>query len=264
MLNILEQLSNIKERLNELGPLPSIEKDILLEKLRELYLRASVIGTREEEPGAEPFELEGTGAPEQGASRDIKDKQPEQKEPDGPEKETGNREEEAEGHKGEAGPPDQEAGVNDHGHGGRGAQGGQDPDDDRTDPDEAPTRVTARPKKPVQGTTLAEKYQGGKNYINEQLARDNEKGDLSAKLKSKPIGDIASAVGINDKYKLVRDLFGGNPDVYEKTIAELNRATNFNEAFKYINDNFDWEMEDESVQLLLDLVRRKFIVDKNG
>ena len=247
MLNILGQLSNIKERLRELGPIPSIEKDILLEKLRELYVTAAVIGIREDVNGPEPFELEGEEIPdrqEDKENREVMAGKQENGEPRHQEAETGGEEETATGnHQGE--------------------------------PGEAPTRVTARPgnegepagekkTKPAGGTTLAEKYQGGKNYINEQLARDKEKGDLSAKLQSKPIGDIAGAIGINDKYKLIRDLFSGNPEVFEKTVTELNRATNFNEAFKYLNANFDWEMEDESVQLLLDLVRRKFIVDKHG
>jgi hypothetical protein len=59
-------------------------------------------------------------------------------------------------------------------------------------------------------------------------------------------------------------LFNGKPEIFNQTIEKLNTASNFNEAFNYISSNFEWEMEDEPVQFLLDLVRRKFITDKNG
>jgi hypothetical protein len=34
-------------------------------------------------------------------------------------------------------------------------------------------------------------------------------------------------------------------------------------AFNYITSSFDWDMEEDSVQMLLDLVRRKFIVNQD-
>ena len=50
---------------------------------------------------------------------------------------------------------------------------------------------------------------------------------------------------------------------FQNTITELDGASNFNEAFSYISGSFEWDMEDDSVQLLLELVRRKFIVNQN-
>ena len=110
---------------------------------------------------------------------------------------------------------------------------------------------------------LADRYKGEQNYINETLSREGKKQDITAKLQSKPIKNIKSSMGINDRFKLIKELFNGDRDSFENTIGILNDAGNFNEAFNYINSTFEWDMEDEAVQLLLDLVRRKFIVNQD-
>lgn len=121
----------------------------------------------------------------------------------------------------------------------------------------------AEPTVTVKSTILAEKYQGEKKFINESLAEKGLKQDIGSKILSKPIRNIGSALGINDRFKLINELFKGDKASYENTINKLDGASNFNEAFNYINSTFDWDMEEESVQLLLELVRRKFIVNQN-
>jgi len=111
--------------------------------------------------------------------------------------------------------------------------------------------------------TLAEKFQGDRQSVYESLSEKSPKQNISTKLQSKPISDIAASIGVNDKFKLIKELFSGDADSYRKTIDILNNSSNFNEAFNYISTNFNWDMEDGSVQYILDLVRRKFIVDKN-
>ena len=120
------------------------------------------------------------------------------------------------------------------------------------------------PEKPRdEPAILADKYKGEKKFINESLAESGRKQDISNKIQSKPIRNIGSALGINDRFKLINDLFNGDKDSYQNTINILDGASNFNEAFNYITSSFDWDLEEESVQMLLELVRRKFIVNRN-
>ncbi len=133
---------------------------------------------------------------------------------------------------------------------------------------QSPAGQKGKTAKTVEGrsgepATLADKYRGDKKFINESLAGDRKTQDVSSKIQSKPIRNIGSALGINDRFKLINELFKGDKESFQKTIDILDGASNFNEAFSYINSSFDWDMEDESVQLLLDLVRRKFIVNGN-
>jgi len=124
--------------------------------------------------------------------------------------------------------------------------------------------ISAKPipeQKTGKPTILADKYKAGTKFINESLA--GKKQDISSKIQSTPISNIGSALGINDRFKLINDLFNGDKDSFQNTIGILNGAANFNEAFNYITSSFDWDMEEDSVQLLLELVRRKFIVNQN-
>jgi hypothetical protein len=118
-------------------------------------------------------------------------------------------------------------------------------------------------KDKVKPETIGDKLQGERQFVYETLAEKAAQQNISSKLQSKPISNINSAIGINDKFKLLRDLFNEDKESYAKTISKLDSCNNFNEAFSYISTNFNWDMEDDSVQFILDLVRRKFIVDKD-
>jgi hypothetical protein len=111
---------------------------------------------------------------------------------------------------------------------------------------------------------IAEKYQSDQKFVNESVGKSRPGQDLSSKLQTKPINDISKAIGINDKFLFVKELFDGNAAQFDKTIKVLNDAANFNDAFNYLNENYNWEMDSSSVQKLLDLARRKFIIQNEG
>jgi hypothetical protein len=107
--------------------------------------------------------------------------------------------------------------------------------------------------------TLGDKYKSLSDSLNDHMGRSQKKNDLASRYQSKPIKDIHAAIGINEKFQFIKELFKGNADLYNETIQKLNNASNFNEAYMYLNENFDWDMEDESVKRILELTRRKFI-----
>jgi len=133
---------------------------------------------------------------------------------------------------------------------------------EKTEPAGKPDR-SAPGGKPSEPSILADKYKGDKKFINESLAGNRGNQNISSKIQSKPIRNIGSALGINDRFKLINELFNGDKESFQNTINILDGSSNFNEAFNYINASFDWDMEEDSVQMLLELVRRKFIVNQN-
>jgi hypothetical protein len=110
---------------------------------------------------------------------------------------------------------------------------------------------------------LAEKYHRNQKYINELLAQGYLKQDITSLMQSKPIKDIEAAIGINEKFLFIHELFSNDEETYLKTIHILNNSSNFNEAFNYIHSTFNWNIEGEAAQKLLDLVRRRFIVEED-
>lgn len=70
---------------------------------------------------------------------------------------------------------------------------------------------------------------------------------------------IRSSIGMNDKYIMTRNMFDSDSRMFEKTIGELDEMTDINEAMLYINDNFSWNPEDNSVKLLISLLEDKLL-----
>lgn len=105
---------------------------------------------------------------------------------------------------------------------------------------------------------LADKYQGKRKFRNEVIAEQHQKTDMQSKLQSKPITDLAKAIGINDKFLFIKELFGGDADLYAQTIKHLNQLTDLNDAIIFIQENFDWDADNETAMAFIDLIRRKF------
>lgn len=71
------------------------------------------------------------------------------------------------------------------------------------------------------------------------------------------ISDLRKAIGINDKFLMVRDLFEGDSDRYEATIETLNEFEDLDECMIYIVENFAWNPDSEGAKLLISLLERK-------
>jgi hypothetical protein len=81
--------------------------------------------------------------------------------------------------------------------------------------------------------------------------------------QARPVENLMSAIGINDRFTFIRELFNGDAPLYEQTIHILNDAANFNEAYNFMIQHFDWNMDSDTVQLLLEIIRRKFITGRH-
>lgn len=68
---------------------------------------------------------------------------------------------------------------------------------------------------------------------------------------------LREAIGINDKYILLRDLFAGDNDYYEQAIERLDSFDSLDEAMLYIYDHFHWNPNSEGARLLMELLARK-------
>lgn len=71
------------------------------------------------------------------------------------------------------------------------------------------------------------------------------------------ITDLGKAIGLNDKFLMIRDLFDGDATKYENTIATLNEFDDLDECMIYIVENFAWNPDSEGAKLLVSLIERK-------
>ncbi|MBN1415789.1 MAG: hypothetical protein JW973_11865 [Bacteroidales bacterium] len=95
--------------------------------------------------------------------------------------------------------------------------------------------------------------------LGESLHESTQYQDISSRLHAKPVTDLVKAIGINERFLYIRELFGNDPKKYDKAIEVLNNAANFNDAYNFMIREYTWDMDSELVQGLLEVVRRKFI-----
>jgi|GEM_PF-2761683 len=70
--------------------------------------------------------------------------------------------------------------------------------------------------------------------------------------------DITKALTLNDRFRFLRELFGGNSALMDETLAHLNEIATVNEAKSYLFSRFNWDSEsDETVSDFLQIIEKK-------
>lgn len=76
--------------------------------------------------------------------------------------------------------------------------------------------------------------------------------------ESAPVVSLRSAIGINDRFLLIRDLFDGDADAYEKAIVAIDSFDNLDDCMVHIVENYSWRSSSDGAKLIMDLIQRKF------
>lgn len=84
------------------------------------------------------------------------------------------------------------------------------------------------------------------------------RGMASELRRGEPVADLRNAIGINDKFLLIRDLFGGDGEAYEEAIATLNAFDDFDECMIHIAENYAWNPNSDGAKFMMELLERKF------
>ena len=84
---------------------------------------------------------------------------------------------------------------------------------------------------------------------------------VGEKLQHGNVKDLQGAIGINDKFLFVNELFSGSMEKYNRSIENLNDLKTLNGALIYLNElriELQWNSSNEAYKKLLELVHRKF------
>lgn len=113
-------------------------------------------------------------------------------------------------------------------------------------------------KKGVESVIIADKFSHLSTRFNEQLGSGRTTEDMSELMKSKPLANLSEAIGINDKFLFIREIFKGNKEIYSQAITRLDHTGSLPEARELIMGYKGDDEENEAVKQLLDIVKRKF------
>jgi hypothetical protein len=129
-------------------------------------------------------------------------------------------------------------------------------------PEVAPV-PTPTPEEPVvtQQPELHEKIAKVTNAsLNDKLKQT--KIELGESLLETPIKDLKKAVGINDRFLFINELFRGDDVMYERSIKTINNFSIYPEAEYWIKRELKlklgWDDKNEVVKQFDQLIRRRF------
>lgn len=93
------------------------------------------------------------------------------------------------------------------------------------------------------------------NSVNDNLATETE--SLADKLGKAPLEQIRGNISLNEKFLLINQVFGGDSEVYEATLKNLDEADGFQSALEIVEE-IQPPFESKGTELLRELVERRF------
>lgn len=86
--------------------------------------------------------------------------------------------------------------------------------------------------------------------------------EVAQKLQDVPIKDLRKAIGINDRYLYINELFNGDEAMFERSVKTLNHFSILPEAEfwmqRELRIKLGWKEDNPLVQQFVQLVRRRF------
>ena len=124
--------------------------------------------------------------------------------------------------------------------------------------EDVPTLTHQDPK--VGKKEINEVSAGKQDSLNERLKES--KPELGDKLTDGPIKDLRKAIGVNDRFLFINELFRGDEAMYERSIKTINNFSILAEAEFWIKRELKlkigWRDTDPFVRQFDQLVRRRF------
>lgn len=132
-------------------------------------------------------------------------------------------------------------------------------------PAEKPAAVRVGEKFANENVALGERLSASSsNSIHERLMQMKEDKSIGARLQQKPIENLKDAIGLNEKFLFINELFNGNIQAYNEAIGQLNSFPSIHEAFEFINSltgEFAWDgnRSADTIEKFANLVQRRYI-----
>ncbi len=135
-------------------------------------------------------------------------------------------------------------------------------------PKEVPTPVKTGKQQAIDLFSLtekeivADKFKEAPKLMHEKMVHDKPDNTLASKAGKATITNLKNAIGINDKFLFINELFKGDLQEYNKTIDMLNSFVGIEEAnifFEDLKEKHNWNEKPDALNKLEELIIRKFL-----
>jgi hypothetical protein len=110
--------------------------------------------------------------------------------------------------------------------------------------------------------TIADKLKNEAPSLKDKITSGKHDQSLSDRMQLKPISDLKAAVGLNDKFQFINELFEGSADRYNEAMNLLNSCSSASEAdqlFADLNARYDWNAQNPVFKKLKEFVTRRYL-----
>lgn len=101
-----------------------------------------------------------------------------------------------------------------------------------------------------------------KAVVGELFAEQPSVADVIARPKavaeSTHVESLRGVIGVADRFMLIRELFDGDAEAYNNAIDSLDAQPSFDDCIIYISEHFSWRAEREGTKYMMELLQRKF------
>lgn len=126
--------------------------------------------------------------------------------------------------------------------------------------EDVPTLSHQRQVKSEEKKEVNESMNTGSSSVNEKFRQSRI--DLGDTLLEPPIRDLRKAIGVNERFQFINELFRGDEAVYERSVKTINGFSILAEAEYWIQRELKvkhgWNDSDDLVRQFYQLVKRRF------
>lgn len=108
--------------------------------------------------------------------------------------------------------------------------------------------------------SIADKYKSESKNLNDKIHKSKTEKSISSRMSHQSIKDLKSAIGINEKFLFINELYKGNMKAYNDSIILLNDCDSHDKAMEILDNlksEYKWESDMVAFLTLKDFVDRK-------
>jgi len=110
--------------------------------------------------------------------------------------------------------------------------------------------------------SIADKLKSDVPSLNDKMTSGKGDQSLAHRMQLKPITDLKAAIGINEKFQFVNELFDGHTENYNDALTRLNNCDSGSQALWLLDElksKHNWDEQDDTFNNLKVLINRRYL-----
>lgn len=110
--------------------------------------------------------------------------------------------------------------------------------------------------------SLADKLKSDTPSLNDKITAGKNDRSLADRMQLKPISDLRAAIGLNEKFQFINELFEGSSERYTEAMHLLNSCTGSSQAellFADLKSRYKWDDNNPVFKKLHEFIVRRYL-----